>query len=97
MLPVPHPQVIYKALGEGSILFHTAEEVYFGLNRVGARVWELLPSAGTLDELSAAIAAEYPDAPSDTVRADVAELLEALSAQGLVRRAPLAAGAAGVP
>jgi hypothetical protein len=91
MMPVPHPQVISRAVGDGSILFHSADEVYFGLNRVGARVWELLPAVESMDELTAAISAEYPDAPADSVRADVAELLEQLAAQGLVRTGPSSA------
>ena len=45
MLPLPHTDVIYKKLPEGGILFHCTDEVYFGLNPAGARVWELLPDA----------------------------------------------------
>jgi hypothetical protein len=94
MLPVPSPDVIHRALPEGGILFHCADEVYFGLNPVGVRVWALLPPAHeTLDGLCGALAAEYPDAPPEAIRADVAELLDALAAHGLVR-APGAAAAA---
>jgi hypothetical protein len=85
MLPVANPKVIYKAMPDGAVLFSTADEVYFGLNEVGARVWELLPPATrTLDELCAAMQRHYPDVPLETIRADVVELLEELSAQGLV-------------
>ena len=94
MLPVPSPDVIHRALPEGGILFHSADEVYFGLNPVGVRVWELLPPASeTLDALCGVLAAEYPDASPDTIRADVAELLAELAAHGLVH-APAAVGAA---
>lgn len=85
MLPVANPKVIYKALSDGAVLFSTEDEVYFGLNEVGARVWELLPPATrTLDELCAAIAARYPDAEPLVIQADVGELLAELTKHRLV-------------
>lgn len=85
MLPVPDPAVIFRTLPDGAVLLHTATEVYYGLNVVGARVWELLPPAVLdLDELCAQLAAEYPDADPSEVRADVVELLDELRDAGLV-------------
>ncbi len=86
MLPVADPKVIYKALLDGeAVLFSTEEEVYFGLNEVGARVWELLPPATkSLDELCAALAVQYPDADPAMIRADVMELIAELSSHRLV-------------
>ena len=85
MLPVANPKVIFKSMPDGAVLFSTADEVYFGLNEVGARVWELLPPATrTLDELCEAMHRQYPAVPIGTIRADVVELLDELSAQGLV-------------
>jgi hypothetical protein len=85
MLPVANPAVVFRALSEGAVLFSTTDEVYFGLNSVGARVWELLPPAHeTLDSLCAALAKEYPDVSPDTIRTDASELLEELTVHGLV-------------
>jgi len=86
MLPVANPKVIYKALLDGeAVLFSTEDEVYFGLNEVGARVWELLPPVSkSLDELCAALSAQYPDADSAMIRADVTELISELSSHRLV-------------
>ena len=84
MLPIANPAVVYRALSEGAVLFSTTDEVYFGLNAVGSRVWELLASHRTLDALCAALATEYPDVDPDTIRADVGELLEELMEYGLV-------------
>ena len=84
MLPIANPAVVYRALSEGAVLFSTADEVYFGLNSVGSRVWELLTVHRTFDELCAAIAQEYPDVDPDTIRTDVGELLEDLTGYGLV-------------
>ena len=85
MLPSPGPGVLFQALPDGAVLLDTRSEVYFGLNAVGARVWQLLPAARTLDELCVAVAAEYPDADPQRVRADVTNLVAALVREGLLR------------
>ncbi|HEX6909390.1 MAG TPA: PqqD family protein [Longimicrobium sp.] len=90
MLPSPGPGVLFQALPDGAVLLDTRSEVYFGLNAVGARVWQLLPAARTLDELCTAVAAEYPDADPRRVRTDVENLVAALVAEGLLGAAPAA-------
>ena len=85
MLPTRNPKVIFKALATGAVPYATDDEVYFGLNPVGVRVWELLPPVHqTLDEVCRVLAAEYPDAGEDVIRADVSELLDELLKLGLV-------------
>jgi hypothetical protein len=85
VLPTRNPKVIFKALATGAVLYATDDEVYFGLNPVGVRVWELLPPVHrTLDEVCRVLAAEYPDAGEDVIRADVSELLDELLKLGLV-------------
>lgn len=84
-LPLPDPRVIYRALPDGAVLLSTTDEVYFGLNRVGAQVWELLPSRRTMDALCEELEQRYADVDPRTIRADVAELLATLQSFGLVR------------
>ena len=49
VLPTRNPKIIFKALATGAVLYSPQDEVYFGLNPVGVRVWELLPPAFLLD------------------------------------------------
>lgn len=85
MLPVANPKVIFKALSDGAVLFSTEDEVYFGLNEVGARVWQLLPpKLATLDELCTAIAGHYPEVDPGVIRQDVTELISELATHRLV-------------
>jgi hypothetical protein len=85
LLPTRNPKIIFKALATGAVLYSPQDEVYFGLNPVGVRVWELLPPVTQqLDEVCRTLQSEYPDAPPDVIRADVAELLEELGKLGLV-------------
>jgi hypothetical protein len=72
-------------VSDGGVLLDTAAEVYFGLNAVGMRVWQLLPpSCQTLDELCATLAQTYPEVAPEELRRDVTELLAQLEQQGLL-------------
>ena len=85
LLPHPSPSAIFKELDEGGVLLSTTDEVYFGVNPVGARIWSLLPPVSrTFGELCAVLEQQYPDAGSERIRIDVQEFLEALIASGLV-------------
>ncbi|HJU88924.1 MAG TPA: PqqD family protein [Gemmatimonadaceae bacterium] len=85
MLPVANPRVIYRSLPDGAVLFSTVDEVYFGLNTVAARVWELLPPATrSLDELLSILERQYPEVRPEVLRSDVLDLLAELAGYGLV-------------
>src|SRR5437660_800438 len=77
-LPTADPQVICCGVAGGAVLLSTEQEVYYGLNTVGAYVWEHLPPVcQTVEQLSAALSALHPDVPVESIRADIQELLEA--------------------
>jgi len=83
-LPYPSPSAIFKELDEGGVLLSTTDEVYFGVNPVGARIWALLPPVSkTFGELCGALEQQYPEAGSERIRIDAQEFLEALIASGL--------------
>lgn len=85
MLPQPAATVVFQRIDDGAVLFAPATEIYFGLNEVGARVWELLPPVcESLDDVCAQLASAYPDVAAATLRADVEELLAQLLSEGLV-------------
>lgn len=80
-----NPLVLWQRLPDGAVLLDPATEVYFGLDPVGARVWEFMTEGiDSLGELCAAIVREYPDADAATVRTDVTELIEELESNGLL-------------
>ena len=65
-LPHPSPSAIFKELDEGGVLLSTTDEVYFGVNPVGARIWALLPPVShTFGELCSALDAVLNDTPHD--------------------------------
>jgi hypothetical protein len=84
-LPGPRSTVVLKDVSEGAILFCTETETYFSLNHVGVRVWRLLPpSCRTRAELVARLQAEHPEVSSETIAADLDQLLNDLVKNGLV-------------
>lgn len=91
-LPAPAAGVVFQPLDDGAVVFSTVTEVYFGLNHVGAAVWELLGAGGDIAGLCAALQARYPDAAADVLAADVAALLATLAREGLVVEAAAGTG-----
>ena len=92
-LPVPHPDVVARALPDGSVLFHPITEVYFGLNDTGTVVWQaLVAGAATEDALVQAVRDRWPDASATDVTCHVRELLADFSIEGLVVDPVVSAG-----
>jgi coenzyme PQQ synthesis protein D (PqqD) len=88
---VPHvainPSVIYRELSGEVVLLNLQSGVYYGLDAVGSRVWQLLMESRGTDEVCAMLLDEY-DVGADTLRADVERLVGELTDRGLVIVAP---------
>ena len=86
-LPVPSPSVVFKQFEDGGVLLSTRDEVYFGVNAVGARIWSLLPPAAeTFEEMCAILAREYKDVSIERLQHDVKSFLDHLVATGLATK-----------
>ena len=79
----PRETVIAKMVGTEMVLLDYDRGIYYGLNPVGARVWQLLREGSTPEEIIARLTDEYDVAPA-TLEADVAALLRDLEAKELV-------------
>ena len=75
-------QVSCDLQGEAAIL-NLESGVYYGLDSVGARIWDLIKEPKTVKELRDTLVEEFEVAP-DRCEADLRDLLEKLSAEGLV-------------
>ena len=67
-----------------AVILHLQEGVYYGLNTVGTRVWELVQTPRRFSEIVAFVVGEF-DVPQEQCESDLAELLTDLQARGLVR------------
>ncbi len=87
--PTPRPGVVFRRVPDGAVLYASDTEIYFGLNAVGAEVWELLPPASaSVDALVQTLAQRHPETSVETIRTDVDELLQQLAEQSLVVMRP---------
>lgn len=93
-LPQPLPdRAIFRAadhqvssdLGGEVVILDLDGSKYFGLDGVGARIWELLAESRTVAALQQALLAEY-DVDPDQCRQDLEALLNGLASRGLVVR-----------
>jgi Coenzyme PQQ synthesis protein D (PqqD) len=84
VLPGPHEAVVFQTVSDGAVLLHTEEEIYYGLNSVAVRIWQLLPDSRDLDDLCERLGQAYPDVDVGELRGDVIELLDSLERAGLV-------------
>ena len=76
--------VLFQVVAGEAVLLDLKREQYFGLNDVGTRIWQLLETAGPLQDVCETIAAEY-DVDPEIVKADLLELIGALERAGLVK------------
>lgn len=76
--------VMARQVGEDCVMLDLASGTYFGLDRVGARAWQLLAEGRTIPEVCERMVEEY-DAPREKIEQDVTQLVEQLIANGLVR------------
>ena len=77
-------EVMTRRVGDETVILDLATGTYFGLDRVGADMWQLMGEGRTLAEVCDAMLARYEATRADLER-DVLELAEKLRAQGLVR------------
>jgi PqqD family protein of HPr-rel-A system len=77
------PGLPFQKLEEETIVVDPRTREVHLLNETAARVWELLASSCSLDDLTETLAEEY-DAPPEALRAGVEELLGGLQEKGLL-------------
>src|SRR5271169_970724 len=79
---VARDQVSCDLAGEAAIL-NVKSGVYYGLDPVGARIWNLMQEPRAVVEIQKAITDEYDVEPERCAR-DLASLLQKLLAEGLI-------------
>jgi hypothetical protein len=76
-------QVMARQVGTETVLLDLASGTYFGLDPVGARIWELMGEGKTLAQVCDTMQAEFEVTREDIER-DVLDLVEKLQAQQLI-------------
>lgn len=77
-------EVVARLVGGEMVLLDLGSGLYFGLDEVGGRIWELLSERSqALGELCDTIEAEF-DAPRDQIESDILALADKLAEQALI-------------
>ncbi len=80
---VASPEQVSCPLGDESAILNLKNSVYYGVDPVGTRVWNLLKQPRKVADLRDAIVDEY-EVDSDRCGRDVLELLEKMRGEGLI-------------
>jgi hypothetical protein len=82
----PTKDVLYEDIGGEVVLLELATGVYFSLDAVGSRIWNLTIAGRTEDEIVADLTDVY-EVSREQAASDVARLLNELTEQGLLEHA----------
>ena len=82
-LEIP-PQVMTRTVGEEVVVLDLASGTYFGLDPVGARIWELMADGKNLGEICDQMLEEY-DVTREELERDILRLADELNGQGLIQ------------
>ena len=74
---------VVRDLDGEAVILNIQSGIYFGLDRIGTRIWQLIDELGDLDSIVRVMADEY-DADRDVLRADVESLVAALLEKQLI-------------
>ena len=78
---------VSTSVGGEVVILGMHDGVYYGLDPVGARIWQLLQTPRAVSEIVAAIVSEFAVTPLQC-ETDALVLLSDLMTRGLVREAP---------
>lgn len=83
VFPTRREDVIWRRMGDESVLLSVKSENYYSLDEVGTRIWELLDGQSTAREIAIKISEEYDVLPEEA-EADIAALIQELRQQELL-------------
>jgi hypothetical protein len=83
----PLPHVVWARQADATVLLDAERGLYYTLNEVAGRIWELLVAGEPVIEVLRCLGDEF-EVPAETLEADTAVLLERLLAAGLIERIP---------
>ena len=79
----PMPEQISSELNGEAVILNLSSGVYYGLNEVGARIWQLIQPPCSLEIIQSALIEEY-DVPPDVCKQEVLKLLLELKNANLI-------------
>lgn len=78
-----NPDAMSSSVGSETVILHFTAGMYFGLDEVGTRVWELVQNGRSVREIRDRLLEEY-DVDEERCDHAVRSLLTSLAEQGLI-------------
>jgi PqqD family protein of HPr-rel-A system len=78
------PTLPFQRMDEDTIVVDARTREVHLLNETAARIWDLLETPSSVDELAAALAEEYEGASPEELRAEVEAFVGELGGKGLI-------------
>jgi hypothetical protein len=75
--------VVFRELDGEAVILNLQSGMYFGLDAIGTRIWQLCQQHGSIRSVWEAIQNEF-DVSADTLQSDLLAFIDELSAKGLV-------------
>lgn len=76
-------EVFFRNLGDEVVLLHLSSGIYYHLDSVGARIWDLLSKGQSFNSLCEILLMEY-DVDREVLERDVLRLAGELQEKGLI-------------
>jgi hypothetical protein len=70
-------KILFQKLGKEAVILQLESEMYFGLDEVGTRIWEVLKQEGSTEKALSILLEEY-NVEEEVLRKDIEELIEEL-------------------
>ena len=84
-ITIPAP-VMARQVGDETVILDLASGTYFGLDPIGARIWQLIGEGKALGEICEVLLTEY-EVSRVQLQGDLERLLQELGSKGLISRA----------
>lgn len=75
--------VLFQEIDNEYVLLNMKTEQYFGLNDIGAKVWQIISEDGNTGTLIEKLMSEY-NVLTDTLTTDISQLLDELTKEQLI-------------
>ena len=75
--------VVFRVLGDEAVILNLSSGIYFGLDTVGTRMWQLISEYGSTERVREALLAEY-EVEEGQLGQDLNFLIQQLKDKGLL-------------
>lgn len=76
-------RIIWRRIDSETMILDLEKDIYYSLNDVGARIWELLDKGTSIKRINEIICEEY-DVDDSTASKDIAKIIEKFGKEKLI-------------